>query len=272
MKTFIRLSIFLTALTLYGCIDFSLKLTVNKDGSGTLEESILMNKEIIDMISGMAMAFGEDTAASEKFSLYDVEKIKQEAADRGSGVEYVSSEQIILPDKEGYNVVYKFSDVNQLSIKQNPMELTSMNTLSGQMPMEQSLGENLQFNFIPGSTAELEIIFPEQGIEDEELSEEEDTMETDEASFEEMKAFMRGFRISLGVEVNGNIVETNASYVESSKVTLFDIDFDKLLDNEEKFNELKNLRPGDFSTIKDVMKNIPGFQIETNTPVKIKFK
>ncbi len=272
MKTLLRISFLLLALALYGCIDFSMRITVNKDGSGTLEESILMNKEIIDMISGMAMAFDEDTVASEKFSLYDVEKIKQEAAERGSGVEYVSSEQIILPDKEGYNVVYKFSDVNQLSIKQNPMELTSMNTLSGQMPMEQSLGENLKFNFAPGSTAELEIIFPEQGIEDEELSEEEDTMDTNESSFEEMKAFMKGFRISLGVEVNGNIVETNAAYVDDSKITLFDIDFDQLLSNEEKYNELKNLKPGDFSTIKDVMKNIPGFKIETNTPVIIKFK
>ena len=86
-----------------------------------------------------------------------------------------------------------------------------------------------------------------------------------------LKDLLKDFNISLVVETDGEIKETNASYVNKSSVTLFDLNFNLLLDDPEKLMALKKINPGDMQEVKDILKDVTGIKIETNNPVKIKF-
>ncbi len=44
-----------------------------------------------------------------------------------------------------------------------------------------------------------------------------------------MKMMMRGLYVDVALNVDGRVIKTNAPYVEGSRVTLMQIDFDKLL-------------------------------------------
>jgi len=42
----------------------------------------------------------------------------------------------------------------------------------------------------------------------------------------------KGLHMGMAINVEGKVVKTNSQYVEGSKVTLMDIDFDPLLSDE----------------------------------------
>ena len=57
-----------------------------------------------------------------------------------------------------------------------------------------------------------------------------------------MKMMMRGLFVDVGLNVNGRILKSNAPYVEGSRVTLLQIDFDKLLADESALLKLQNAK------------------------------
>jgi hypothetical protein len=87
-----------------------------------------------------------------------------------------------------------------------------------------------------------------------------------------MKFFLKDLSFSLIVDINGEIVETNADYIQNSQITLFNLNFAELLDNQQKLEELKKINPNNLKELKELMKDIPGIKIETNDPVVIKFR
>jgi mevalonate kinase len=87
-----------------------------------------------------------------------------------------------------------------------------------------------------------------------------------------MKFFLKDLSFSLIVDINGEIVETNADYIQNSQITLFNLNFGELLDNQQKLEELKKINPNNLKELKELMKDIPGIKIETNDPVVIKFR
>jgi len=76
----------------------------------------------------------------------------------------------------------------------------------------------------------------------------------------------------MAVEVAGAIKETNAEYQSGSRVTLMEMDFNKLLANPEKFKQLAKENPKTIQEGKALMKGIDGVKIETAPEVKIKFQ
>ena len=48
------------AFILSGCIDDTISVTVKPDGSGTIEETVLMGNEFIEMMQEMAKGTGEE--------------------------------------------------------------------------------------------------------------------------------------------------------------------------------------------------------------------
>ncbi|MEJ2504707.1 MAG: hypothetical protein P8Y81_00390 [Ignavibacteriaceae bacterium] len=82
---------------------------------------------------------------------------------------------------------------------------------------------------------------------------------------------MDGMRVKISLEPQGKIVNTNASYVDGSEVTLLDIDFGKLIKNKKKLNMLKENPPKNIKEMKELVKDIPGMKIEMQKPVSIKF-
>lgn len=80
--TVITLFIFLA-----GCIDTETIITVKKDGSGTVKETVLLSNAVTEMIQGITSSFGGDSSAgsSDGFNLLDEEKLKKSAKSMGDG-------------------------------------------------------------------------------------------------------------------------------------------------------------------------------------------
>ena len=270
-KTFTKFVLFLiTAILFTGCLEVNTTIHLNKDGSGTLEESVLMSSQVVQMISAFATSFDSTAADTNKFTLFQEDQLIADTAKYGSGVKYLSGKEVKEDGREGYKVLYSFSNINQLRINQNPNSKIDMEGVEFE---EDTAHEFLHFDFNPGEPALLTIRMP--SVKDQEVSNEAaspDTASTNTEGMDELLKLMKDMRIALNLEVNGNITQTNASYVTGSRVTLFDINFNELLDNPEKLKMFKQENPKNLEEIKKIVENLPGVKVELNNPVNIRFE
>jgi hypothetical protein len=79
-------------------------------------------------------------------------------------------------------------------------------------------------------------------------------------------------RMVLAIEVQGQITETNAEYRDGARVTLMDMDFNKVIANPDKFKALAKANPQSVQEAKALLKGLDGVKIETAPEVKIKFQ
>jgi hypothetical protein len=275
--------ILLTLAGLMGCFQVDMLIKVNPDGSGTIEETILMRKDVIEQMKSMAQSFAPEGEAppEEEFSLLDEDELRAEAANFGKDVSFVRAEPLVTADYEGYKAVFAFKNINDLKVDQNP---------GGNLPGgEEEEGEKQKPELITfklkekGKTSVLTITMPEEKDKDKGKVEDSGDKPSDkeappsagedELAMTMMKEMMRGMRMSISVQVNGKIKKTNATFREGkNRITLMDMDFDKLLASEEKFREFAMADPDQVSGAKEVMKDIPGIKVETEKVVTVKFK
>jgi hypothetical protein len=83
---------------------------------------------------------------------------------------------------------------------------------------------------------------------------------------------MEGMKVQISLLFDGDLVETNASYVDGSTVNLLDIDFGELFKNKESLEMLKKNPPDNLEEMKEIVENVPGMKIELQKPVFIKFE
>jgi hypothetical protein len=264
LKIFVLLAL---SLALMGCFESIVLLRVNKDGSGTIEETVVISDAFMELMKSFG---GEEEGEEEKEPINEQELIDK-AASMGEGVRYVSAEPVKTDRGSGYKAIYSFSDINDVRINQNPGENVSPPPMGGEE--EGPVEEWLRFNFRGGKTATLEIIYPRdmEMEQEEEPSEGEADMDSNPEMMEMMRELYQDMHIRIAVEVNGEIAETNASYVEDSTVTLMDIDFAKILQDEEKFKELMNANPSTVEEMKELVKDNPGIKVEIQDSIRIRF-
>ncbi len=280
MKIFTGAIAFILSFVFFsGCLQVNTNVKVNPDGSGTVEETIMMSNEVINMFKQFANSFSDDsTKKTEDFEMFKEEDAKKRASDYGEGVEYVSGERITSDTQEGFKAIYSFKDLNLLKINQNPNSKLSMDELKGEGMDEDTVDvkeEYVNFQFIKGSPAEIIVHFSQpKEKEDNKFDNEEtesDTASQNMAEMGQMKQILKDLRMSLSLELNGKIEETNATYVDNSKITLFEIDFGKLIDDPEKFKEFTKIHPNSLDELKEIVKGIPGIKIEMSEPMMVKF-
>ena len=243
-----------------GCLTFETLITVRDDGSGTIEMVFALSGPMIDMITSLA---GDQ-------DLCDEEDLQEEAAKMGEGVSLSSVEPIDEDGKQGCRAFYDFDDINQLTINQNPGDQMP----SGMTADEPTSAEDVvTFSFTPGSPATLVINLP-QDFQDN--NPDEDPTPVDSTQREEQLAMMRemleGARIHMALAVEGSIIETNASYRDGNRITLIEIDFDRLLENEEQFELLSNTNPQTTAEVKALLEGIDGIKIETGEEILVRFE
>ncbi len=270
MKLFYKISLFsLLTILFCGCLEVETTINLNKDGSGTLEEKVLMKKEFVDMMSGFNLKSENDTAQTKRFSLFNPEELKADALKYGENVEYVSGKEIVEKGKEGYKAVYKFKNINQLKIDNDPSSKVSLADSSNQNKPK----EFITFSFAGSNPSELTINMPKAKFNDssETIIENKDTLNANNTVQDEFLKFMKDFRFALQLHVNGKIKSTNASYVKGSNITLYNVEFDKLLENKKEVDKLNNFKSQDIDEMKKILEKIPGIKIELKEAVKVKF-
>ena len=104
-----------------------------------------------------------------------------------------------------------------------------------------------------------------------ESNDSEDSEQNDEEGEDEFLKLMEGMKIDISVEVDGDIVNTNATYVQGSKITLFQMDFSEMMKNKEGFEEFKKNEPKNIEEMKKYLEKLPGLKIEVEKPITIKF-
>ena len=80
-----------------------------------------------------------------------------------------------------------------------------------------------------------------------------------------MKVMMKGMFVDVSLDLAGRIVKTDAPYVQGSRVTLMQVDFDKLLADDAALKKLQNA-----TDIKELA-GVPGLKVPTSPTVSIEF-
>ncbi len=265
--------LFSLSLVFSGCLQIGTTINVKKDGSGTINEKVLMSKTFINMMKDFAQAF-QDSASTEEFSMFKDDDIIADAKDYGDDVKYVSHKFVKDDNWEGYEAVYSFDDITKIKIEPDPDSKVGMGD-EGEGTAEDT--EYYFFKFKKGAVSELIIDRPAFELNDEsnetgEENSQETSDQDDEEMGEEFLKMMEGMQINIAVQVDGKISGTNASYVDGSTVTLFHMDLSEMMKNKEAFKEFKNREPKNIEEMKEFLEKFPGMKIEVEKPVSVEFK
>ncbi|HYR58108.1 MAG TPA: hypothetical protein VEO95_05745 [Chthoniobacteraceae bacterium] len=277
LRTF-ALAIF-AACTFSACLQEEKVINLNTDGSGTIEETMVMNKEIIAQMKQMAEGFGalaqgkgKAGAAAAPFQVMDEAKLRDAAAGMGEGVTFVSAKPVSTATGEGFSAVYAFTDINKLKVDQNPGE-----NLGGANNPAVKLGgkakkEPVSFEFTKGAPATLTVKLPQPKERDLSKERAQAPEQGQDMAMMMMQQMFKDMKVALAIEVAGRIVQTNAEYKDASRVTLLELDFNKVLANPEKFKALSQAQPKTIAEAKTLMKGVDGIKAETQPSVTIKFQ
>jgi len=265
--------IFLSVL-LAGCLQVDTTINLKKDGSGTINEKVLMSKTFVNMMKEFAMAFQDSaTAAEEEFSLFKDEDIISDATEYGDDVKYLSHSFISNDEWEGYEAIYSFDDISKIRIQPDPDSKVAM---SEDETGSEDEGEYYFFKFKKGDVSELIIDRPEiefnKDSQEEESSSEEVTEQNDDELGEEALKMMDGMKINIAVKIDGEISSSNATYVDGSTITLFQMSLGEMMKDKEAFKEFQNKEPKNIEEMKQFIEKFPGMKIEIQKPVSVKFK
>ena len=272
MKTFRHLLLAVFCLGLTGCLQIEKIVRLKPDGSGTVEETVVMDKEVIAQMEQMAAGFGgakKDGKPVKGFELMDEAKLKEGATKMGSGVTFVSAKKIDNEKGNGFIATYAFKDINTLQLDQNPGDVMPTGAAGGGAKST-SKTEPVTFKFAKGPSAELVIKMPVPDLKKTVKPEQPAGME--DMAMQMMKQMFKDMKMSMSVEVAGTIKETNAEYQDGSRVTLMEMDFNKLLADPEKFKKLAKENPKTLQESKALMKGLEGVKVEAAPEVKIKFQ
>ncbi|WP_455381190.1 hypothetical protein [Salinispira pacifica] len=264
-------------LLLAGCLQINTTISVNKDGSGTIDQKFLMKSDMMAMMSGLS-SMGQDnqgdSAQSDNgFSLFDKQQLEKDAAKMGNDVRLVSAEPLKTDFGEGYHAVYAFKDVTRIQINQNPGDNLPSQMQQGGSETASQTPDYVRFGFRAGSPSVLTITFPEpQKQQGNGTADSTANQKMSEQDLAMIMQFYQDMRITTDVVFNGSIVSTNASYRTGNRVTLLDFQFNKLLDNPEFKKQLMEGKSEQMSNFQNLGKMFPGMMIETKPTVEVRFR
>ncbi|RII25838.1 MAG: hypothetical protein CXR31_12590 [Geobacter sp.] len=256
---------------LAGCFQVTTVVRVNPDGSGTVEENMLLSKKLVAQIEGIMGSFGGNGEKPKPFELFEPAKLKERASSMGQGVSYLSGKKVETSDYTGYTATYAFININTLKLSQQNGDPTG-NSEPKDLPFT--------FSFSKGSPATLTIVQPQTKASEKTPSapEQEPSFHADtkpQMSDENAKKFMElfmGIKLVLAVEMNGTIVSTNATHVDGNRLTIVDLDLAKLGNAGPELEKLSLLENSSFEEARELLKGIPGIRFDMNEKLTVVFK
>jgi hypothetical protein len=254
------------AIVLMGCVDDSTVITVNPDGSGTIEKTIIVSKNLVKFIMDSGMAQGNE-ATVEK-NLLNENSLKLQAGKMGQDVSFVSAQKISADKGNGYKAVYSFKDISKVKLEMSPAGDIAMQNPSG----TQSAPEYITFAFAKGAPASLTIASPKPKAAAAQQQQQQYTQKELDDFMTTMRPLYADLRIQMSITVKGKIAETNATYVSGSTVTLADLDFSKILADDAAFKKLASSQTQSVSEAMAMVKAVPGVKLETKDSVTVKFQ
>jgi hypothetical protein len=247
------------ALTSSACFQMTTVLKVNGDGSGTIEHRMLYTTAALTQLRNFAALGGKRGPGDDPLS-------EQQARDLvtsiGPGVTYVSSTPVQSPIGQGRDAVYAFTDVSQLRISTQPAAPGGISVKAGGMS---SQGETITFSIArqADGNATLRINVPEPNFVE--------ALGSPAAANQlaMVKTLLAGAKVLLAVEPNGPVVRTSSPWVEGQRVTLLEVDLDKVLGDETLVPRLQAAKTPDEA--KGIIKTAPGLKINLDREITVEF-
>jgi hypothetical protein len=247
------------ALASAGCIRSTTAIDLHPDGSGTIVQETGVSAQAQAMLKGM----GGNQTGGGPTELFSEEQARKAAA--AMGVTFVSGEPIKTADLEGYRARFSFDDISKVKVSMEQGAAAVGGAESKQPPF------SFSFNRGPSSSI-LTIDMPEQMPSSKALSGlpgAGGTTDADKAQAAQalamMKMMMRGLFVDVALNVDGRILKSNANHVDGSRVTLLQIDFDKLLADDTALQRLQA------ATDAKSLEGIPGLKIVSEPKLTIEF-
>jgi hypothetical protein len=246
------------AVVLSGCLNSATVIKLKPDGSGTVEQTTLVN---LAALKGMLPPGASQSSGP---GVISEAELKRTAEKMGKGVRLVSSTPVKENGFEGVKAIFEFDDINQVQVNQD-------SALSGgsnpDRPPSAGDDDPVRFKLTrQGGTSLLTISIqdkPGSGLK--ESGQQTDVPDmTDPMMMAMLKTMFQGFKVSIALDVVGSIVKTNADYVNGSRVTLLEMDLAALLEDEAKFKALQGKLGPDASlaAVKPYLKDIKGIKID----------
>jgi hypothetical protein len=253
----------LSCAVLSGCIRSHTLVKVKPDGSGTVEQTLLVN---LAYMKGMFGGLGGNTSTPGPGAATEAD-MKRAAARMGEGVTFVSAVPLKEADGfEGSKATFAFTDIRKVRVDQDP-NLAGSSTGGFSTPPKE--GSPVTFDFAQaGGTSTLTVTLhdkPKSGSTPPASTGGPDM--TNPQMLETMKSMFKGFRVGIDIDVAGTLVKTNADHVSGSRVTLLEMDVEKLLQDEKKLAQVQKMLGPDASVseLKPYLKDVNGLKV--NDPV-----
>ena len=257
------LALLLSTLSLTACLNSTTLVKVKPDGSGTVEQTTLVN-----MASAKGLMGAQSQGNAPTGPMMSKEELERTAASMGEGVRLVSSEPIKGDAGwEGVKATFSFDDINKIQVSEGPS--MGGGTGSKTRSAEPTSSDPVRFTLTrSGGTSTLSINFIDPTIVDKPTGGSRQPSEmpdlTNPMIMNMIKSMFNGFKVNIALEVAGTIVKTNADYVSGPRITLLEMDVASLLADEAKLKALQGkLGPGmSLSEVKPYLKDIKGIKID----------
>ena len=245
----------LVAATSAGCLRSTTVISLKPDGSGTIVQETGMTAQAVAMLKSMAASGGNQAnAPKELFGEAEARK----AAD-AMGVKFVGGEPI-KGALEGYRARFAFDDIRQIKMRLSQDAAADLGKVAASDPP-------FGFDFEKGAAASRLIIkMPDLKSPAGSMGLPKDSNpEQMQQAMAMMKVMMAGMFVDVSLDVDGRIVKTDAPYVQGSRVTLMQVDFDKLLADEASLMKLQK------ATDIKALAGVPGLKVLTTPKVSVEF-
>jgi hypothetical protein len=247
------------AFVLTSCIEIKSTVIVSKDGSATIEESVVLGPQLTAMMQG-------DQAEELKGLVMDKKKAEERARTFGEGVTVKSYEELKQADgKSGVKVVFAVADLSKLKYVPFVPEDES-NADSEPDPMTFALnGATLTIH-------SLEDANKKSGEAKGKESPEEIAMMKSQIAM--MKPMLAGMRLTVEVKAANGFASSDATHLNNDTISFLDVQFDKLMHNMDVVSNLIEAAQNDISMADAAVKfdKVEGIKIEGKSVAKAELK
>jgi hypothetical protein len=271
------------SLLLTGCIDMESVVTVNRDGSGIIEETTLLGPQLTAMLAMVTAgsAQGQTGAVSVSSNpLTTPDKAEAKAKLMGPGVTVRSMENVKAADgRQGQKIVYAFADIGRIQytpgdISATPAAPSAAGTSSRPTTFAFSNGVlTIKGNGIGGGTGGAAPPLPRPAGSPAPAAGAKPAPSAQEIAM--ITSMFAGMRVAMKVRSASGIASTDASYVDGDTVTLVDIQMDKLFNNPAVLARLSAMSNNPAASPADVLesfKDIEGVRGEPKDIVTVRLK
>jgi hypothetical protein len=266
----LRLGLALVAsIAVAGCFQSNTLIKVNADGSGTIDERLLMTSAALAQLRAFSSFGGKvDTTLNP----INEDQVRAEAAAMGPGVTYVSSTPVTNGEAQGRAIVYAFADINQVRISEQPSVPGGMMFRTQELNPDAAPAITFALARQPNGNMLLRVIVPQPHAEPADPPAPRAAGRPSSLALAQtalIKQFFTSAQLAVTVEPSGKVVRTSSPFVDAQRVTLLDVDFDQVMTDPDVVSRLQHLTSVDAAKI--ALKGAPGVRILFDPEITIEF-